>query len=88
MKYNAANLKKLEDILKILNYTIRSGKGSFNTGYCVLAEKRVIVINNFHSQEAKINALAEIILQVVTDPDTLDTEQRQIYDQCKSIITV
>ncbi len=86
MKYNAATLKKIEDLLKSLHYTIRSGKGSFNTGYCILADRRVIVINNFHSLEAKINALVEILHLVVHNPDNLTAEQRQVYDQCKLVI--
>jgi hypothetical protein len=80
MKYNANTLKKIEDLLKAVGYTIRSGKGSFNTGYCVLEAKRVIVVNNFHSLEAKINALAELLQTLNINTDTLTDEQRQTYD--------
>lgn len=88
MKYNAVTLKKIEDLLKALGYTIRSGKGSFNTGYCVLAAKRVIVVNNFHSIDAKINGLAEILHLVVPSPDILTSEQHQLYDQCKTFVDI
>lgn len=86
MKYNANTLKKMEDLLKTVGYTIRSGKGSFNTGYCILEAKKVIVVNNFHSVEAKINALAEILQSINPDTNKLNDEQKQLYQMTATLV--
>jgi len=61
-KYTPAYLKKLEDLLKEGAYEVRYEKGNFKSGYCILEDKRVVVINKFSSLESRIQALTEIIL--------------------------
>lgn len=79
IKYTPNTLKKIEDLLKEIGYQLRSGKGSFNTGYCVLEQKKVIVVNNFHSIEAKINALIEILHNISVDVSLLSDEGEKSY---------
>ena len=59
LKYNAALLKKLEDIFREGGYTVRFERGNFQNGYCVLEKRKVVVINKFHEVDAKINSLME-----------------------------
>ncbi|MBL7772055.1 MAG: hypothetical protein JNM95_04250 [Chitinophagaceae bacterium] len=80
LKYNAHTLKKLEDLFDELNYTIRFEKGNFNSGYCVLQEKKMVVINKFLTLEGRINALLDILPSVDADLDTLTPQSRQCYD--------
>ena len=61
IKYTKTFQKKLEDIFDEGGYTVRYEKGNFNSGFCILEAKRVVVINKFHSDEAKINSLVEIL---------------------------
>lgn len=61
MKFTKHYLKKLEDLIKKLDYTIRYEKGSFQSGYCVVEQRRVIVVNKFFDVEARINTLLDII---------------------------
>jgi hypothetical protein len=63
-KYNAALLKKVEEIFKEGGYTVRYEKGNFQNGYCVLEKRRVVVINKFHEVEAKINSMMEILVTI------------------------
>ena len=60
LKYNASLLKKLEDIFREGGYTVRFERGNFQNGYCVLENRKVVVINKFHELETKINSLMEL----------------------------
>ncbi len=61
VKYSKGFLNKLEDAIAESDYILRYEKGSFKTGYCVLNESKVILVNNFYPLEGKINSLVEII---------------------------
>ena len=60
-KYTPNTLKKLEELFEEARYIIRYEKGNFNSGYCILEERRVVVINKFFNVEGRINALVEIL---------------------------
>ena len=56
-RYNATTLTLLESIMKENKYVVRYEKGSFQSGYCILEDKRVAVVNKFYDTESRINAL-------------------------------
>ncbi len=72
LKYNHHTLQKVEEILKSNNYLLRYEKGRFNSGYCIVHDKKVIIINRFFDTESRINCLLEIIEQVVIDVELFD----------------
>ncbi len=80
-KYTPNTLKKLEQLFEEAKYIIRYEKGTFNSGYCVLEDKRVAVINKFLSIEGRINALIEILPSVDVKEDELSTEMQKWYKQ-------
>jgi len=55
---------KLENILESQEYKIRIEKGNFKSGYCIIKEKKVAIINKYFSLEGKINALIDIIKSI------------------------
>ena len=55
---------KLKNILESQEYKIRFEKGNFKSGYCIIKDKKVVVINKYFSLEGKINALIEIIKSI------------------------
>ena len=63
-----------------MKYTIRYEKGNFHSGYCVLQDKKVAVINKFLTLEGRINALIDILPSVEFDVTTLSTEARLFYE--------
>lgn len=79
MKYNQATLDKLERVLDESNYVTRYERGSFQSGYCILEEKKVVVLNKFLQLEGRINTLMELIPQLSLDPDALSPESRKLY---------
>lgn len=71
MKYTAATLKKLEGLFEDLDYTVRYEKGSFQSGYCLVENRRIAVVNRFFDTEDRINCLLDILTQIDMDPSTL-----------------
>lgn len=74
-KYNLPNLQRLEAIYKANDYIVRYEKGHFNSGFCVLKDKKVVVVNKFFDTEARINCLLEIIDVVQIDSSRIEDEK-------------
>lgn len=66
--------------MKEMGFLLRYEKGQFQSGHCLLEEKRVIVINKFYTLEARINALLDILGQLEIDRSKLDDEQLAYLD--------
>lgn len=79
LKYNSYTLGKIENIFKASEYVIRYERGNFNSGYCILEAKRVIVINKFYDTEARINCLLEILNDVLINEDSLEEKDLKYY---------
>ena len=80
LKYNASTLKKLEELYDEMGYTIRFEKGNFNSGYCILLERRIAVVNKFLTLEGRINALIDMLPTLQYDVTNLNTELRTFYE--------
>ncbi|HMC84832.1 MAG TPA: hypothetical protein VKI61_04875 [Chitinophagaceae bacterium] len=81
MKYNQATLDKIEKILDESGYVIRYERGNFQSGYCILEERKVVVLNKFLQMEGRINTLIDLIPQLKITPDFLTPEVRKTYEQ-------
>lgn len=87
IKYTKSFLGKLEDLLAATEYTLRYEKGQFKSGYCVLNEHKVIVINKYFPLEGRINSLVEIIKSLEIQSQQLPSKQQQLYaDLCQQSI--
>jgi len=80
-KYNNTSLTILESIFKENHYVVRYEKGRFQSGYCILQDKKVAVVNKFFETEARINALIDILSQIELDLSLLDEKQLKLYEQ-------
>lgn len=76
IKYTANNLKKIETILHEAGYIVRYEKGHFVSGYCVLEQKKVIVVNKYFETESRITSLLEIMNQLDIDVASLSEASR------------
>ena len=61
-------------------YVIRYERGNFQSGYCILEEKRVLVLNKFLPVEGRINTLIDIIPQLRLELETLPAESRKMLE--------
>lgn len=80
MKYNQATLNKLEKILGEAGYMVRYERGSFQSGYCILEDKKVVVLNKFLTPEGRVNTLIDIIPAVTINYDLLTQDSQKLYD--------
>ncbi|HTM67288.1 MAG TPA: hypothetical protein VL093_13250 [Flavipsychrobacter sp.] len=80
-KYTANTLKKLEELFEEARYIIRFEKGNFNSGYCILEDRRIVVVNKFLNVEGRINALVEILPSIKLNEDELSGEMLKWYKQ-------
>ena len=80
MKYTLASLDKIEKLLHETGYVIRYERGNFQSGYCILEEKKVLVLNKFLPLEGRINTLIDILPQLSFNPDTLPQESRKVLE--------
>jgi hypothetical protein len=81
MKYTQTTLDKLSAILGESDYTVRYERGTFQSGWCLLEARRVVVLNKFLSVEGRINTLLEIIPQLAIDFDKLTLESQKLYEE-------
>jgi hypothetical protein len=81
MKFNQSYLDKLEDILGESDYTVRYERGTFQSGWCLLEQKRIVVLNKFLDTEGRINTLLELIPQLNIDFDKLTHESQKLYEE-------
>lgn len=79
MKYNQATLNKVEKILEEGKYVVRYERGTFQSGYCILEAKKVVVLNKFLSTEGRINTLIDLIPQLDINLDLLTHDSQKLH---------
>ncbi len=68
IKYTKHFLDKLENLFAASEFILRYEKGNFKSGYCVLKENKVVIVNKYFPLEGKINALIDILNELNFDP--------------------
>jgi DNA-binding MarR family transcriptional regulator len=81
MKYTQTTLEKTEKILEESGYVIRYERGTFQSGYCILEQRKVVVLIKFLQTEGRINTLIDIIPQLKVDAALLTPEIKKLYQE-------
>jgi len=84
MKFTQTTLDKIERVLDEVGYIVRYERGNFQSGYCILEQKKVVVLNKFLPLEGRISTLIDIIPQLKITPDNLIPDVRRIYEEILS----
>ena len=80
MKYTQTTLDKIEKIIAETGYIIRYERGTFQSGFCILEDRKVLVLNKFLQLEGRINTLIDLIPQLKINGDTLTPESKKVFD--------
>ncbi|MBD0366009.1 MAG: hypothetical protein ICV53_07895 [Flavisolibacter sp.] len=80
MKYTQPTLDKIEKIVEESGYIIRYERGSFQSGFCILEDKKVVVLNKFLQLEGRINTLIDLIPQLKIGAEALTPESKKMFD--------
>ena len=81
MKYTQNTLDKIERVIEEGHYIIRYERGTFQSGYCILQEKRVVVLNKFLQTEGRINTLIDLLPQLSINIDDLTHDSQKLYEE-------
>ncbi len=84
MKYTQTTLDKLETIPEEAGYILRYERGTFQSGYCILEAKKVVVLNKFLPTEGRINTLMDLIPLLSIDQQILTDESKKLYAEVMS----
>ena len=81
IKYTNQYLTKMEDMIAESDYILRYEKGNFKSGYCLLREQKIMIVNKFYTTEGKINALLEIIKSTELDISRFSEKSKSLYEE-------
>ena len=76
----AAIFQEYEQIAEELGIRILKEKGNFIGGYCLLEDKRIIVVNKLKPIEQHIRALAQVFARLDTSQIYLKPAIREIIE--------
>jgi hypothetical protein len=81
IKYTNQFLLKLEEMIAESDYILRYEKGNFKSGYCLLKEQKIMIINKFFATEGKINALLDILKGITLDTTRFTEKSMKLYQE-------
>lgn len=81
MKYTQSTLDKLEAIPAEAGYVLRYERGTFQSGYCILEDRKVVVLNKFLQTEGRINTLIDLVPQLEINTGILTEESKKLYGE-------
>jgi len=79
VKYTKHFLNRLEDIFAETDYVLRYEKGNFKSGYCIIKDRRVVIVNKYYSMEGKINCLVDILKEIQPGPEQMTDKNKKLY---------
>lgn len=81
LKFTPSTLEKLEKVASEAGYILRYERGTFQSGYCILESKKVVVLNKFLQTEGRINTLIDLISDLQIEPGYLSAESLKLYEE-------
>jgi len=79
LKLNPATLVRVEKMIEEAGYVLRYERGTFQSGYCILEQKKVVVLNKFLQTEGRINTLLDLLPILTIEPSQLSPDNRKLY---------
>jgi hypothetical protein len=80
LRLTPSTLEKIERVIAEAGYVLRYERGTFQSGFCILESRKVVVLNKFLQTEGRINTLIDLIGILQITPDHLTQESRKVYD--------
>lgn len=87
MKFTQNTLDKIEKVIEESGYIIRYERGTFQSGYCILQAKKVVVLNKFLQTEGRINTLIDLLPLLNINIDDLTHESQKLYEELMLVET-
>jgi len=84
VKQNKAYLSKLEDLLSQGGFMVRYERGNFKSGYCILKDTKMVLVNNFLPVEGRISCLMELTQILPLEQELLSEKSKKVFIQIKN----
>ena len=88
VKFTKGYLTKLEDIVSEGGYIVRYERGNFKSGFCILKETRLVLINNFLPLEGRIQCMLDLVVQLELDEESMTEKSRKLRAEIRVGITL
>ncbi|REJ83594.1 MAG: hypothetical protein DWQ44_03100 [Bacteroidetes bacterium] len=86
IKLNQSTLDKLEELLILGGYKVRTEKGNFKSGSCVVESSKLVVLNKFSTVEVKVSFLIEAIRSLDLDTSMMDEKYLKLLQDVKNTV--
>lgn len=80
MRYTKSTLQKIEKLFGENGYAVRYEKGNFQSGYCVVMNKKIAIVNKFLDTKARIESLIEILSRLEIQDQLFDVNNNNSVD--------
>ena len=79
MNYTKHTLKKVELLFEEVGYIVRYEKGNFNSGYCVVEDRKIAIISKFFEVDGRISTLFDILDSITVEEAILSEKTAKFY---------
>lgn len=79
-------LQELKAVADQLGASVRFEKGDFKGGYCIVHEKKVIVINKMTNLQRKVMILSTALKELGVDSIYLSPKIREVIDEMSGVL--
>ncbi len=86
IKLTQSTLDKLEELLVLGGYKVRTEKGNFKSGSCIVEASKLIVLNKFSPVETKVGFLIEAVQQLELDQSMMDERYLKFLEEVRSTV--
>lgn len=84
VKFTKSYLTKLEDVVSEGGFIVRYERGNFKSGFCVLKETKLVLINNFLPIEGRVNCLLDLVFQLELDEELMTGKSKKLRAEIKA----
>ncbi len=81
MNYTKHQLQKIEELLIEVGYQVRYEKGSFQSGYCLVEDRKIAVVNKFFETEGRINTLLDIVDKIEIPTEGVSEKSQKVLKE-------
>jgi len=86
IKFTKHFLARLEDIFSESEYSLRYERGNFQSGYCLLNEEKVAIVNKYFPLDSRISSLVEILRSININPEKLSVKNRKLFQEISQTV--
>jgi len=63
---------------------VRYERGNFKSGYCILKENRLVLINNFLPLDGRINTMMDLAVSLELEEEKLSDKNRRLLAEIRA----